>query len=266
MKIMHILKSQFYRCVLGKASKLLYFKFMIGAILSFLFLDYFYGICILLKEKDYYTEFDFPVLGDINALIDDFKPGEIPNNTPYDNHNYNFLIKPQDSCQSSNENSKKEIIKQPNIDLAIFVKSAALNFNRRTAIRKTWGGNSGIKDVKIKTFFTLGDPKDVDVQNKIKEEDNKYRDLIQGDFTDAYFNNTIKTLMSFHWAYSFCDNAKFYFFVDDDYYVSTKNLLLFLRNPSKYEEYATIEDHENRNAYKNKLIRRLRSLTFMKNI
>ena len=254
MKLMHILKSQFYRCVLGKASNLFYVKLMIGAILSFLFLDHFYGIRILLKEKDYYTKFDFPVLGDINALIDDFKPGEIPNNTPFDNHNYNFLIKPQNSC------------KQPNIDLAIFVKSAAPNFNRRTAIRKTWGGNSGIANVKIKTFFTLGDSKDIDVQNQIKEEDNKYRDLIQGDFTDAYFNNTIKTLMSFQWAYSFCDNAKFYFFVDDDYYVSTKNLLLFLRNPSKYEHYAGNEDHEYRNAYKNKLIRRCRSLTFMKTI
>ena len=266
MKTMHILKSQFYRCVLGKASKLFYVKFMFGAILSFLFLDYYYGIRILLKEKDYYTKFDFPVLGDINALIDDFKPGEIPKNTPYENHNYNFLIKNQDSCKSSKENSQNEITEQPNIDLAIFVKSSAPNFNRRIAIRNTWGGSRGFKEFKIKTFFTLGDSKDVGVQNQIKEEDNKYRDLIQGDFTDAYFNNTIKTLMSFQWAYSFCDNAKFYFFVDDDYYVSTKNLLLFLRDPSKYEHYAGSEDHEYRNAYKNKLTRRLRSLTFIKTI
>ena len=194
MKTMHILKSQFYRCVLGKASKLFYAKFMFGAILSFLFLDYYYGIRILLKEKDYYTKFDFPVLGDINALIDDFKPGEIPKNTPYENHNYNFLIKNQESCKSSKENSQNEITKQPNIDLAIFVKSSAPNFNRRIAIRNTWGGSRGFKDFKIKTFFTLGDSKDVDVQNKIKEEDNKYRDLIQGDFTDVYFNNTSTTI------------------------------------------------------------------------
>ena len=157
-------------------------------------------------------------------------------------------------------------MKRQNIDVVIFVKSAVQNFNRRRAIRNTWGGKARLKNVRIKTFFTLGTSHDVDIQKKVEEEDNKFRDLIQGDFTEAYFNNTIKTLMSFQYAYSFCDNAKFYFFVDDDYYVSTKNLLLFLRNPSKYEKYATIDDHENRIAYKNELIRRLLSLTFMKNI
>ena len=153
---------------------------------------------------------------------------------------------------------------QPNIDLVIFVKSAAPNFDKRATIRKSWGGKSRLKDIQVQTLFTLGASKDMDIQDKIREEDNRYKDLIQGDFTDAYFNNTIKTLMSFQWAYKFCNHSKFYFFVDDDYYVSTKNLILFLKNPTKYEEYSQIEEEEEtRNSYNNDLLRRLCSLALL---
>lgn len=34
-----------------------------------------------------------------------------------------------------------------------------------------------------------------------------------------------------------CPFAKFYLFVDDDYYVSVKNVLMFVRNPVNYPEY-----------------------------
>ena len=255
MKMIQISKAQFHKCVLGKASKLFYLKLLIGTILLFLILDYYFGISIKIKERDYYTEFDFPTFGDIKPLIRDIKQGEIPTSTTFLNHNYTFSITNQESCNSAKEHQKNTIMKRQNIDVVIFVKSAVQNFNRRRAIRNTWGGKARLKDVRIKTFFTLGTSHDVDIQKKVEEEDNKFRDLIQGDFTEAYFNNTIKTLMSFQWAYTFCDNSKFYFFVDDDYYVSIKNLLLFLKNPSKYEEYAMIENHETRNAYKNDIIR-----------
>ena len=256
MKIIQLFKAQFHKCVLGKASKLFYLKLLIGTIVLFLILDYYFGISIKIKERDYYTEFDFPTFGDIKPLIRDIKQGEIPKSTPFLNHNYTFSITNQDSCHSAKEHQENTITKRQNIDIVIFVKSAVQNFDRRNAIRNTWGGKGRLKDVHIKTFFTLGTSHDVNIQNKVEEEDNKFRDLIQGDFTDAYFNNTIKTLMSFQWAYTFCDNSKFYFFVDDDYYVSIKNLLLFLKNPSKYEEYAMIENHETRNAYKNDIIRK----------
>lgn len=39
------------------------------------------------------------------------------------------------------------------------------------------------------------------------------------------------------WAVKFCPNAKFYMFVDDDYYVSLKNALRFARNPTNYPGY-----------------------------
>ena len=44
--------------------------------------------------------------------------------------------------------------------------------------------------------------------------------------------------MGLKWAYENCINAKYFLFIDNDYYLSVKNLMSFLRSPSKYEEYA----------------------------
>ena len=43
--------------------------------------------------------------------------------------------------------------------------------------------------------------------------------------------------MGLKWAAKVCPDARFYAFVDDDYYVSTRNLLRFLRNPVNYPRY-----------------------------
>ena len=58
--------------------------------------------------------------------------------------------------------------------------------------------------------------------------------MFQGDFIDSYYNNTIKTMMGLRWASEQCPAAKFYLYVDDDYYISTRNVLRFLRHPTGY--------------------------------
>jgi hypothetical protein len=71
----------------------------------------------------------------------------------------------------------------------------------------------------------------VHLQKDIEKEQQRYGDIVQADFIDSYFNNTIKTMMGFKWAVTFCPNSKFYMFSDDDMYISTKNVLWFIRNP-----------------------------------
>ena len=44
-------------------------------------------------------------------------------------------------------------------------------------------------------------------------------------------------MMGLRWAAEQCPTARFYFFVDDDFYVSTKNALRFLRNPVNFPQY-----------------------------
>ncbi|KAI5737495.1 hypothetical protein M8J76_014135 [Diaphorina citri] len=113
-----------------------------------------------------------------------------------------------------------------------------VHFERRLAIRQSWGYEKRFSDVPIVTVFILGyDPDNEGLQIEIAEESERYNDIVQAKFIDSYFNNTIKTMMGFKWAANYCKHSKFYFFADDDFYVSTRNVLRFLRNPLQYPQY-----------------------------
>ncbi|CAH1645759.1 unnamed protein product [Spodoptera littoralis] len=108
----------------------------------------------------------------------------------------------------------------------IVVKSAMAHFDHRDTIRKTYG-NEDIPGRTVKILFFLGvdgKPKS-DVQRQIDQEMADFHDIIQMDFIDYYYNNTIKTMMSFRWVYEHCSHADYYLFTDDDMYISVNKLL-----------------------------------------
>lgn len=92
--------------------------------------------------------------------------------------------------------------------LLILIKSKIDNFKERLAVRKTWAqlDEYGI----IKRVFLLGKPKPSHnkIAHKLNEEITIYGDIVQQDFYDGYFNNTIKTLMGIRWAIDYCLNVK----------------------------------------------------------
>ena len=85
-------------------------------------------------------------------------------------------------------------------------------------------------------MFLIGSSTNSSIQDDILKENDWYNDLIQVDVIENYYNVSFKTLMGLRWAYENCFNAKYFLFIDNDYYLSVKNLLLFLRNPSEYEK------------------------------
>lgn len=196
-------------------------------------LFFFFGLHIRIKEKDFYTQFSYPVVGDVSSYAENMKKGEEPLVKPVYNHDYTFYKTPNAKCLSQDASQYEKL------RVLYLVKSALPHFERRSAIRKTWGFEGRFSDVPIRTVFLLGsDPGDDEsIQTQVEEEDRKYNDLVQGDFLDTYYNNSIKTMMGLRWGVEHCPEARFYMFVDDDYYVSTRNLLRFLRNPVDYPQY-----------------------------
>lgn len=168
-------------------------------------LDYI-GIFKHYHELDYERYFDYPT-----GLPSDY--------------NYTFIHNPSEKCRIPPK-------------LIIIVKSAAENVYRRDIIRRTWGYEHRFSDVEIRCVFLLGVSEDEKINSISKNESSKFNDIVQIDFIDAYFNNTIKTFMGMKWALSFC-NSEFFFFVDDDYYVSIKNLLKYISNPDLYPKAVT---------------------------
>lgn len=110
--------------------------------------------------------------------------------------------------------------------LTMLIKSAVGNSRRREAIRRTWGYEGRFSDVHLRRVFLLGTAEDS--EKDVAWESREHGDILQADFTDAYFNNTLKTMLGMRWASEQFNRSEFYLFVDDDYYVSAKNVLKFL--------------------------------------
>lgn len=189
----------------------------------------YFGILHHLFEKDFDSNFDYPLNVDIIPLIDQLRNNKIPSISPINMYNYSFSKTCEEKCKDLTS-----------LGLVIIVKSALDNFERRQVIRNTYGDENRFPDINIRTVFLLGIKdfsNEYNVQQSIDEESKTFRDIVQANFIDSYFNNTIKTMMGLTWVSKYCPYSKFYYFSDDDMYVSTKNLIHFIKNSSHYPEY-----------------------------
>lgn len=153
----------------------------------------------------------------------------------YAHHPFAYPINSYSKCSNSVITSPTSMYPGTPITLLVLVKSAVHNYPLRSIIRKTWGYENRFSDVIIRTVFMLGqcDPNTGDTsicQRNIDEEQKLYGDLVQANFVDSYYNNTLKTLASLEWTFKHCSRVPYLLFVDDDFYVSIKNVLKFIRN------------------------------------
>lgn len=239
------------RKMLPRICHLFRLKYVLFGLLVIFLFDYF-GAFTHIFEKDFHTSFDYP-LNDPNIphYVKQLRNGQQPDMKPINLYNYTYLSNCRHKCRDD------EDLVIDTIRLVIIVKSAMKHFSRRNAIRQSWGFEKRFSDVDIRTIFSLGitaglTQQQKDLQLAIDKEREQYDDIVQADFIDTYFNNTIKTMMGFKWAIEFCPLARYFMFVDDDFYISTKNVLRFLRNPINYPEYLEDADETLR-----KLARRL---------
>lgn len=191
-------------------------------------LDYF-GVFTHLFEIPYDENFVYPYEGNIYESVNALRHHEKPKVEPINEYKYNFVLHDPQRCTEAGYST---------FHVVYVVKTALEHFDRRAAIRKTWGYEKRFFDVPLRTIFLVGmHPGDEELQAKLKIEATKYKDIVQMDFVDSYYNNTIKTMMGFKWIVQYCANSRFYMFSDDDMYISVKNVLKFIRNPSKYSSY-----------------------------
>lgn len=208
-----------------------------------------FGVFIHPFEVDFDTNFSYPLdLKDLREAVQVLEDMKLrPNGhhselisrlrklpKPINQYNYRYIIHNKDKCGKSRLNTEHQSSgSAEDITLLIVIKSAIDHSKARDAIRKSWGFEKRFSDVIIKRVFILGnclDRRD-NCQDLIDDEFEAHEDIIQSDFVDTYYNNTIKIMIGFKWAVEHCSNAQFILFVDDDYYVSVKNLLKFVRNP-----------------------------------
>lgn len=114
-----------------------------------------------------------------------------------------------------------------NLAIMTIVHTSPDHAGRRSAIRNTWANDGFYRHLgNLKILFLLGRTKDSKVQRDIKNEFNRYGDILQGDFIDDYHNLTLKGVMAYKWLTERCRNADLVLKVDDDISVNIFKLLI----------------------------------------
>ncbi|KAL0280409.1 UNVERIFIED_CONTAM: hypothetical protein PYX00_001704 [Menopon gallinae] len=109
--------------------------------------------------------------------------------------------------------------------LIVIVHSHPNNFLKRSTIRNTWGS---VVSSRFKLLFLVGISENKRLQSSLDEENKLYRDLIQGNFVDAYRNMTYKHVMGLKWVYYFCPNSRYILKADDDVFVNSPAMLDYI--------------------------------------
>lgn len=116
--------------------------------------------------------------------------------------------------------------------LLLAVKSLAPHFDRRQAIRQTWGQAGRVLNRTVATVFLMGQAASEDhfpdLREMLRFESSQHGDLLQWDYRDSFFNLTVKEVLFLDWLHARCPAARFIFKGDDDVFVNTRRILDFL--------------------------------------
>ncbi|KAK6293852.1 hypothetical protein J4Q44_G00361780 [Coregonus suidteri] len=120
--------------------------------------------------------------------------------------------------------------------LLLAIKSLVPHFDRRQAIRQSWGRAGVLANRTVVTVFLLGNTTAVDHNPDLSEmmryENARHRDILQWDYRDSFFNLTVKEVLFLDWMTTSCPGAQFIFKGDDDVFVNTLRILGFLKGLS----------------------------------
>ncbi|XP_069492154.1 beta-1,3-galactosyltransferase 5 [Ambystoma mexicanum] len=125
--------------------------------------------------------------------------------------------------------------------LVILVTTTHKQVEARAAIRQTWGKDQMIGNKRIAVFFLLGTMTEQDFKAEVNlaAESLVYRDIIQKNFTDTYYNLTLKTVMGLEWVAHFCPQTNFVMKTDTDMFVNVFYLTELLGKKNRTTKFFT---------------------------
>ncbi|XP_066480641.1 beta-1,3-galactosyltransferase 1-like [Tiliqua scincoides] len=124
--------------------------------------------------------------------------------------------------------------------LVFLIATRVDEYERREAIRTTWGSEMVLSGTDVVRLFMLG-MTTTEQSDAILKESRLYHDIIQQDFLDTYRNLTLKTLMGLTWVANYCSKANFVMKTDSDVFVNTQYLIqnLLQTIATNQQEYFT---------------------------
>ncbi|XP_044227086.1 N-acetyllactosaminide beta-1,3-N-acetylglucosaminyltransferase 3-like [Thunnus albacares] len=137
-----------------------------------------------------------------------------------------MLLDVPDKCGGADESAK--------VFLLLVIKSSPLNYDRREVLRKTWAEERLHNGVWIRRIFISGTTgtgfQKQRLSKLLKIEHRKYNDILQWDFSDTFFNLTLKQILFLEWMERNCPQARFLLNGDDDVFAHTENMVEYLQS------------------------------------
>nr|XP_026694081.1 beta-1,3-galactosyltransferase 5-like isoform X2 [Ciona intestinalis] len=100
--------------------------------------------------------------------------------------------------------------------MVTFVKSTATRHKERELIRRTWASISLVSGTRFETIFVIGEAPSETAKALIKEESERYGDILHFNGPDNYTHICSKTLSGMKWAKENLSPETFYTSSDDD--------------------------------------------------
>lgn len=124
--------------------------------------------------------------------------------------------------------------KSAEVFLLLVIKSSPDNYDRREVLRKTWAKERLYNGMLIRRIFISGTTStgfEKERLNKLLElEQREHSDILQWDFTDTFFNLTLKQILFLEWMERNCPHARFLLNGDDDVFANTDNMVEYLQS------------------------------------
>lgn len=117
--------------------------------------------------------------------------------------------------------------------LLLVIKSSPVNYDRREVLRKTWAEEQMYYGVHVRRIFIVGTSETgfqkTKLNNLLKIENKEHKDILQWDFSDSFFNLTLKQILFLEWMERRCPHVRFLLNGDDDIFANTFNMVEFLQ-------------------------------------
>ncbi|XP_042894382.1 beta-1,3-galactosyltransferase 5-like isoform X2 [Penaeus japonicus] len=120
-----------------------------------------------------------------------------------------FLLEEADFCR-----------RRPGLQVVAYVHSAISRVHKRQETRSTWANAtaSGL-GVHVAAVFMVGRAKDDRERQIVREESQRYHDIVQGDYDDDYRLLTYKGLSALTWIAEHCAQVPWTLHADDDIFI-----------------------------------------------
>lgn len=126
--------------------------------------------------------------------------------------NINFLSTPKNVCPNQAEE----------YDIVCYVIVRHDDFQARQVIRNTWADKKKFSYVNI--FFVLGVSQNDSLNKQIMDENEKFGDILIGDFLDKFRNLSLKSIVAWKWMSESCQKAKLFVKANNDMLVNFQSI------------------------------------------